>query len=89
MTATSGGRVFRAQGPAIAICAALYTFTLLATVVVEGGLNTRFQQRRQTHMLETIKDHFVICGAIHGGDKLVVLGRAGSLEGLESEASGQ
>ena len=42
--------------------AALYTFTLLATLVVEGGLPTRLQQRRLQHMLETIKDHFIVCG---------------------------
>src|SRR5471030_908227 len=42
--------------------AALYTFTLLATVVVEGGLPKRLQRRRQQRMLETIKDHFIICG---------------------------
>jgi len=42
--------------------AALYTFTLLATVVVEGGLPKRLQRRRQERMLETIKDHFIICG---------------------------
>jgi len=42
--------------------AALYTFTLLATVVVEGGLPKRLQRRRQERMLEKIKDHFIICG---------------------------
>jgi voltage-gated potassium channel len=42
--------------------AALYTFTLLATVVVEGGLPKRLQRRRQERMLETISDHFIICG---------------------------
>jgi len=42
--------------------AALYTFTLLATLVVEGGLPSRLQQRRLQRMLETIKDHFIICG---------------------------
>src|SRR6266849_5018960 len=42
--------------------AALYTFTLLATVVVEGGLPKRLQRRRHAHMLDTIKDHFIICG---------------------------
>ena len=42
--------------------AALYTFTLLATVVVEGGLPKRLQRRRHERMLETIKDHFIICG---------------------------
>jgi len=42
--------------------AALYTFTLLATAVVEGGLPKRLQRRRQQRMLETISDHFIICG---------------------------
>ena len=42
--------------------AALYTFTLLASVVVEGGLSKRLQRRRYARMLETITDHFIICG---------------------------
>jgi voltage-gated potassium channel len=42
--------------------AALYTFTLLATAVVEGGLPSRFQRRRHARMLDTVKDHFIICG---------------------------
>jgi voltage-gated potassium channel len=42
--------------------AALYTFTLLATIVVEGGLPDRLQQRRLQRMLENITDHFIICG---------------------------
>ena len=42
--------------------AALYTFTLLATVVVEGGLPKRLQRRRHERMLDTISDHFIICG---------------------------
>ncbi len=42
--------------------AALYTFTLLATVVVEGGLPKRLQKRRHARMLELIEDHFIICG---------------------------
>jgi voltage-gated potassium channel len=44
------------------ISAALYTFTLMATVVVEGGLPKRLQKRRYARMLETITDHFIICG---------------------------
>ncbi|MEO8257126.1 MAG: potassium channel protein [Acidobacteriota bacterium] len=42
--------------------AALYTFTLLATVVVEGGLPKRLQRRRHRRMIETVRDHFIICG---------------------------
>jgi voltage-gated potassium channel len=44
------------------VSAALYTFTLLAAVVVEGGLPKRLKRRRYMRMLETIKDHFIICG---------------------------
>ncbi|OFV90168.1 MAG: hypothetical protein A3G76_12615 [Acidobacteria bacterium RIFCSPLOWO2_12_FULL_65_11] len=42
--------------------AALYTFTLLATVIVEGGIPGRLQRWRRRRMLDTIKDHFIICG---------------------------
>ena len=41
---------------------AFYTATLLATVVVEGGLHRRFEQRRFTRMLEQISGHFIVCG---------------------------
>jgi voltage-gated potassium channel len=42
--------------------AGLYTFTLLASVIVEGGLPKRLQKRRRERMLETVKDHFIVCG---------------------------
>jgi voltage-gated potassium channel len=42
--------------------AALYTFTLLAAVVVEGRLPQQFQRRRQVRMLQTVTDHFIVCG---------------------------
>jgi voltage-gated potassium channel len=57
---------------------ALYTFTLLATVVVEGGLPKRLQRRRQTRMLDTIRDHFIICG----------FGRIGSIVARELRRQG-
>jgi voltage-gated potassium channel len=41
---------------------AFYTVTLLATIVVEGGLHRRFEKRRVARMLETITDHFILCG---------------------------
>ena len=53
--------------------AALYTFTLMASIVVEGGLPKRIKRRRTARMLETIKDHFIICG----------YGRIGSLIAME------
>jgi len=41
---------------------AFYTVTLLASIIVEGGLHRRFEGRRVTRMLEQIKDHFILCG---------------------------
>lgn len=79
--------------------AALYWFTLLAPVVIEGGLPKRFQRRRAARMLETINGHFILCGygrmefnpepdtSIRSGDKLVALGRPDSLKHLEAEAA--
>jgi voltage-gated potassium channel len=57
-----GGQAFTTVLLLGGVGAALYTFTLLATVVVEGGLPKRLQRRRQARMLDTIKDHFIICG---------------------------
>jgi voltage-gated potassium channel len=56
------GQVFTVVLLSAGIAATLYTFTLLATVVVEGGLPKRLQRRREARMLENIKDHFIICG---------------------------
>ena len=41
---------------------ALYVFTLLASVVVEGGLGKRLERRRHARKLTSIKDHFIVCG---------------------------
>lgn len=56
------GQIFTVVLLGAGVGAALYTFTLLATVVVEGGLPKRLQRRREAHMLENITDHFIICG---------------------------
>jgi len=56
------GQVFTVALLLSGVGAALYTFTLLATVVVEGGLPKRLQRRRHERMLDTITDHFIICG---------------------------
>jgi voltage-gated potassium channel len=57
-----GGEVLTVFLLVAGVGATLYTFTLLATVVVEGGLPKRLQRRRDARMLETITDHFIICG---------------------------
>jgi voltage-gated potassium channel len=57
---------------------AFYTATLLATIIVEGGLHRRFEQRRAARMLEQIKDHFILCG----------YGRIGSIIAVELHQQG-
>src|SRR5689334_24632558 len=57
-----GGQVFTVFLLVAGVGAALYTFTLLATIVVEGGLPKRLQRRRYERMLETVRNHFIICG---------------------------
>src|SRR5438445_5912820 len=56
------GQMFSVALLLAGVSAALYTFTLLGTLVVEGGLPKRLQRRRHQRMLETLSDHFIICG---------------------------
>ncbi len=59
---TLAGQVFTVVLLVAGVSGALYSFTLIATVVVEGGLPKRFDQRRRAHMLDSLHDHFVLCG---------------------------
>jgi len=72
------GQVFTVVLLLVGVGAALYTFTLLATVVVEGGLPKRLQRRRQQRMLENLSAHFIVCG----------YGRIGSIVAKEFRQQG-
>ncbi len=41
---------------------AFYTATLVATSMIEGGLQSQVARRRFTRMLENIDSHFILCG---------------------------
>ena len=56
------GEVFTVLLIVSGVGTAFYTATLLATTIVEGGLQRRFEQRRITFMLEHVRDHFILCG---------------------------
>ena len=60
--ASRAGLVFTVVLLFAGVGAALYTFTLLATVVVEGGVPKRLDRWRHARMIETLHDHFIICG---------------------------
>ncbi len=48
-----------------------YTFTLLASLVVEGGFHQRLERRRRQRMLEQLRDHFIVCGYGRIGSTIV------------------
>lgn len=58
--------------------AALYTFSQFAALVVEGGLANHLRQRRRVRMIDTVKDHFIVCG----------YGRIGSIVAREFRQQG-
>jgi voltage-gated potassium channel len=41
---------------------AFYAAALLASLIVEGALHRPFDERRRKRMLETLRDHFILCG---------------------------
>jgi len=41
---------------------ALYAFTLVASIIVEGGWQRFIEQRRINRMLEDLTNHFIVCG---------------------------
>jgi voltage-gated potassium channel len=73
-----GGQVFTIILIFSGVGTAFYTVTLLATLIVEGGLYRRFESRRVARMLEQITDHFILCG----------YGRIGSIIATELHQGG-
>ncbi len=56
------GQVFTVVLIVSGVGTAFYTATLLVTIIVEGGLHRRFEQRRASRMLDQLSDHFILCG---------------------------
>jgi voltage-gated potassium channel len=56
------GEVFTVGVIVAGVGTAFYTFMLLASLVVEGGLHQRLARRRRERMLEQLRDHFIVCG---------------------------
>jgi voltage-gated potassium channel len=74
----TAGRMFTVVLIFSGVGTAFYTATLVATIIVEGGLHRRLEQRRAARMLEHIKDHFIVCG----------YGRIGSIIAAELHQQG-
>jgi voltage-gated potassium channel len=61
---STAGRLFTVVLIVAGVGTAFYTFTLLATLVVDGSLMARLEERRRNRMLDELHDHFILCG--HG-----------------------
>lgn len=56
------GEMFTAALLLLGVGTALYTFTLAATIVVEGGWRARMAARRILRMIDELDHHFIVCG---------------------------
>lgn len=59
---STAGEVFTSVLLVGGVGTALYTFTLLASQVVEGGLDRRLEERRRKRMIDGLEQHFIVCG---------------------------
>ena len=56
------GQVFTLGLIIVGVSTALYAFSALAALVVEGGLKQSFRRWRDKRMIDNLSDHYVICG---------------------------
>jgi voltage-gated potassium channel len=56
------GEVFTVVVLIAGVGTALYTFTLFATAMVEGGLHHQLERWRRDRMIDQLRDHFIVCG---------------------------
>lgn len=57
------GQVFTAVLLIGGVGSAFYAFTLVAAGIIEARLQPRIAARRRLRMIETLSDHFLLCGA--------------------------
>ena len=60
---SDAGRVFTMLLIVFGVGTMLYTVTVAAESVIEGGVLDALGVRRQQAMIEKLKDHFILCGA--------------------------
>ena len=59
---SQAGRAFTVVVLLTGVGAFFYAFTLIMTVLAEGGFVERRQARRLARMLDKLTDHFIVCG---------------------------
>lgn len=65
------GQVFTSVLLLTGVGTALYTFSLMTAVLVEGGLHDRWERRRRMRMLDELDGHFIVCGYGRIGSTIV------------------
>lgn len=58
-----GGQVFTVCLILGGVGTVFYAVTLVAAIIVEGGLQHRFEGRRRLRMIQGLRDHFILCGS--------------------------
>jgi voltage-gated potassium channel len=59
---SAAGQAFTILLIVVGVSTALYTFSTLAAVVVEGGWPKYFEHWRSIRMINHLQDHYVVCG---------------------------
>jgi voltage-gated potassium channel len=57
------GKVFTIALVLVGVGTALYTFTLVLEIVIEGQLSEQLGRRRMERHLESLRDHVIVCGS--------------------------
>ncbi len=56
------GQVFTSLLLIGGVGAAFYAFTLVAAEIIDSRLHPRSEERHRSHMIDELKDHFIVCG---------------------------
>lgn len=57
------GQAFTSLLLVLGVGTAFYAFTLIATDIVESRLQPRKQEKRRARMIDSLSDHYILCGA--------------------------
>jgi voltage-gated potassium channel len=67
---SQAGRVFTVWILLSGVGAFFYAFTLLMTLLADGGLVERLERRRVRRMLDQLHEHFIVCCIGRMGDSI-------------------
>jgi voltage-gated potassium channel len=59
---TDAGRLFTSFLILVGVAGLSYTFTIVTGTLFEGHLTRQWERRRMTKLVESLSDHFILCG---------------------------